>query len=242
MKKFFEKVKKSDFEIVRPARKWVWFAPLAILVIALIVSSFYKFQIFNLGLDFTGGTIIKLTDSEIEDDENAYKESILDILGENGVDKNKVQLVVEKSSGETSLSVKYPSVNEKTDDEMTEINEKIIADIKDAHTSATVSNADTISASASSERIINIIIAVMVSLLCILIYMLFRFKFTNGMAAVIALIHDVIIMAACVSIFRIQINSSFIAAAITIVAYSLNNTLVLFDRVRDYEKNNDPRS
>jgi len=70
----------------------------------------------------------------------------------------------------------------------------------------------------------------------ILIYMFARFKFTSGVAAIIGLFHDVVIMVALVAIFRIQVNFVFVAAIITVVAYSVNNTLVLFDRVRDKER------
>jgi len=69
-----------------------------------------------------------------------------------------------------------------------------------------------------------------------LIYMLFRFKLTSGVAAIVALFHDALIMLSAVAIFQIQINFVFVAAVITVVAYSLNNTLVLFDRVRDKER------
>jgi len=82
----------------------------------------------------------------------------------------------------------------------------------------------------------NVFIAVFAALIGILLYMLFRFKFTSGVAAIIGLFHDVLIMLACVAVFRIQINFVFVAAVITVVAYSLNNSIVLLDRVRDKER------
>ena len=66
--------------------------------------------------------------------------------------------------------------------------------------------------------------------------MFVRFKFSSGVAAIIGLFHDVLIMLALVAIFQIQINFVFVAAVITVVAYSLNNSIVLLDRVRDKER------
>ena len=66
-----------------------------------------------------------------------------------------------------------------------------------------------------------------------LIYISFRFEFLSGVAAVIALIHDMGMMICVVCILNIQVNSSFVAAVLTIMGYSINNTIVVFDRIRD---------
>ena len=71
----------------------------------------------------------------------------------------------------------------------------------------------------------------------ILIYISFRFEWRFGLAAVIALVHDVIMMIVLYGVSRIAVNSSFIAAILTIVGYSINNTIVIFDRVRENMKN-----
>ena len=66
-----------------------------------------------------------------------------------------------------------------------------------------------------------------------LVYIFIRFEFSSGVAAIFGLLHDIIIMTAFMVIFRIEITSTFIAALITILGYSINNTIVLFDRVRE---------
>ena len=69
-----------------------------------------------------------------------------------------------------------------------------------------------------------------------LIYIWIRFEIYPGVGAITALVHDVIIMTAVMAIFRVQINSSYIAACLTIVGYSINDTIVLYDRIRDNNK------
>ena len=80
------------------------------------------------------------------------------------------------------------------------------------------------------------IIAVAVAIVVILAYIAIRFTFMSGIAAILALIHDVAIMFALTTIFQIPVNSTFIAAVITIIGYSINATIVVFDKVRELEK------
>ena len=80
------------------------------------------------------------------------------------------------------------------------------------------------------------IIAVAVAIVVILIYVAIRFTLISGLAAILALIHNVAIMFACTALFRVHVNSTFIAAIITIIGYSINSTIVVFDKVRELEK------
>jgi preprotein translocase subunit SecF len=188
---------------------------------------------FNLGLDFTGGSIIKVTPEGLNaDTKDDFIEKIQAVMNEQGV---KADVTMEKNtSGGNVLTVKFSETE-------TETTNKIIEQLKTVTEFSgigVVSEPDTISASTSSEKIVDIMLAVLAALVCIMIYMLFRFKFTSGVSAIISLFHDVLVMASLVIVFRVQVNASFIAALITIVGYSINNTLVLFDRIRSYEKIN----
>ena len=82
----------------------------------------------------------------------------------------------------------------------------------------------------------NAIIAVAVAVVVILAYIAIRFTLISGVAAVLALLHDVLVMTALTTIFQIPVNSTFIAAVITIIGYSINATIVIFDRIRELEK------
>ena len=92
---------------------------------------------------------------------------------------------------------------------------------------------ENIGATASAELIKTAFICLAVALALILVYIIIRFEVWSGLAAVIALIHDVAILVAMTIICHIQVNSAFVAAIITIVSYSINNTIVIFDRVRE---------
>jgi preprotein translocase SecF subunit len=198
---------------------------------------------FNLGLDFTGGTIVKVNDiagltnsNDVFDD---CTDKVTDLLTSDpyNIDKGKITFQAPQSQGVYTLSITYNS-NGLTQEEISEISTRI-AEL----TGGTINSGDTqsISATASSEKLRSAFIAVSVALMAILIYIAIRFKFTSGVAGIIGLLHDVLVMASLVAIFRIQINFVFIAVLITIVGYSINNTLVLFDRIRDYEKHKDKR-
>ncbi len=96
----------------------------------------------------------------------------------------------------------------------------------------------------SQQLFTNSLLALSIALACILVYIIIRFRslggFAAGLAAVVALLHDVLIMMAFMvlfGLFGMQINSTFVAAVVTIVGYSINNTIVIFDRVRENQKN-----
>ena len=95
-----------------------------------------------------------------------------------------------------------------------------------------VINSGLVSATVSKELLMNAISAVLISILLMLLYIAIRFKFLSGVSAVIALAHDILIMFCGMIIFHIELNGTFIAALITILGYSINNTIVIFDRVR----------
>jgi preprotein translocase subunit SecF len=88
----------------------------------------------------------------------------------------------------------------------------------------------------SGEIITKAFLSVVLAAVLMLVYITIRFELFSGIAAVTALIHDVLIMTAVVCIARVQINSSYIAACLTIVGYSINDTIVLFDRIRENNK------
>ena len=97
---------------------------------------------------------------------------------------------------------------------------------------------DHVSAIAGRDLLSNAVKALLIAFACMLIYIAIRFDLNSGLSAVFGLLHDVLIMLSFMVIFRsvIQMNSSFIAAALTIVGYSINNTIVIFDRIRENAK------
>jgi len=222
--------------------KWYSIVPLVIIVVGVIMLAIPGVG-FNLGLDFTGGYVIRVSVTDQTELKNT-REEVAKIAESHNL---KAQLMNEQGvSGALAFTVKYQNVRGLSANEMIDFNDALKAEIEalqsqEKFAGISVADADNISASASSERLLSTFIAIAVSLIAILIYMLFRFRFTSGVAAIVGLIHDFLVLVALCIIFRVQINYSFIAAAITVIVYSLNNTIILFDRIRGKEKMNDQK-
>lgn len=149
------------------------------------------------------------------------------------------------SNEDMSLVIKYDNISStfdtKNNDLTTYRNSILEQKIKDYYDTNFMDKGVTVStnyigATASASLIKTALLAVSITMVLILIYIMIRFEIWSGIAAIIALIHDVAMMVFLVIIFRIQVNSAFIAAVITIVSYSINNTIVVFDRVRENMK------
>lgn len=97
--------------------------------------------------------------------------------------------------------------------------------------------AHTVGATASGVLLQTALIALLIAIVVMLIYIVIRFTVASALAAICALLHDVLIMIALTTIFQIPVNSTFVAAIITIVGYSINATIVIFDRIREESKN-----
>ncbi len=219
---------KKDFNIVKNAKYFV-IAPIVIFLVGLIMMCFMG---FNLGLDFTGGNVMSISFRD-EVTTNQYKEKeniVKDVFASHNVKKCTLQKAGDSST--PTITIKYQDINGV---DMEELAETIKQDLvtKLDFSNDQVTNSGRIGASASTKLLTNALLSVGLATLVILIYIAFRFELYSGISAIVALLHDVIIVCACTVIFRIQVNSSFIAAIITIVGYSINNTIVIFDRIRE---------
>lgn len=163
--------------------------------------------------------------SPFETLKNAFLAIVSDIgLTESGVDvklntENRKQIVITTSNTVANSS---------------EVKDKIISamTLPDVY-AGSVTGGDLVGATVSTELLFNAILAVSLALIFMLCYIGLRFQLSSGIACIIALLHDVLIMFAVMAIFNIEINSTFIAALITILGYSINNSIILFDRVRE---------
>jgi len=194
----------------------------------------------NLSIDFTGGTVININSGnaiETTEGYNTYIDRVQSVLDDYGI-----TIAYHQKEGEGSsavLQIRYQDVSGKTVDEMSAITEQVVAGLQTefASESIEISAGDRITASASSKLLTNALLAVIISTALILLYIAIRFKFLYGICGVIGIAHDVLIVFAFVLIFNLQIGSTFIAALITVIGYSLNNNVVIFDRVRENIKN-----
>lgn len=231
----FDNFLNKDMNIVKNWKYYI-IAPLVIVFVAIIVFACLG---FNLGIDFTGGTILKVNfGTDISNSEyNNYKSEIESILNDNNIKKYSLQK--EGSTEDASISIKFQDINGKTEEEMADVISAVIEQIEvtlnpdNTIPNFNVEDSQRIGASASDNLIKNALLSIGLAVLLMLIYIAIRFEFASGIAAIVALLHDVLIMCAIVIICRIQVNSSFIAALITIIGYSINNTIVIFDRIRE---------
>ncbi len=196
----------------------------AVIVLAIIVG--FIFGGLNLGIDFTGGSILTVDLKESFDisDVNAALEA-------NGIDPATAQVL---RSGDTQAVIRMQQLPEDADD--AKVREAITSTLKETYLNATPGQIESVGGATTNDIIRNAFLSVLIAAGFMLIYIWIRFELFSGLAAVIALVHDVLIMTAFVCIARIQINSSYIAACLTIVGYSINDTIVVFDRIRENSK------
>lgn len=244
--------KLTNIKIFRNAYYW-FILPIAIIFIALVCGTVYstegnKYDGFaNIGIDFKGGTVLTVQ-MDGADVQGANRNDVYNTIKE-VVEKNGAVISTDQNSGDNAIVVRYPnSINgvdynqsSKTE-EMIGINNTIIDEVETAlkakypNATSVIANAEMINATASDQLINKALLSVGIAMVLMLIYIAIRFDFFSGIAALCASFTDIIVMLALVIIFRIQINSSLIAGLITIVAYSINNTIVVFDRVREHKK------
>lgn len=194
-------------------RKWFYVFS-SIIIIAGIISMFM--QGFNWSIDFTGGSLLRYKiSSTVTADQVRNTVNNLNIVKE---------VNVQKSSSE--FYIRTTELNQTQTAQMT-------SGLKAKFKSITLESAESVGATIGSELTRNALIAIAIALVLMLIYITFRFEWTFGVAAVIALFHDVLIVCGLFSIFQWEVSSAFIAAILTIIGYSINDTIVIFDRVRE---------
>ncbi len=184
-----------------------------------------------------------LTSEEIAEQVVAYAKEIGINITKSAAVASISYVQTSGSDLEMSLVIKYDNISSTFDTENSDLttyrNGLIEEQIKDYYETnyenVTVST-NYIGATASASLIKTALLSIFITLILILIYIAIRFEVWSGLSAIIALVHDVAMMVCLVAIFRIQINSAFIAAVITIVSYSINNTIVVFDRARENVK------
>lgn len=180
-------------------------------------------DILNYSLDFKGGTATSITfneDLSIEDIEKDVVPIVEEVAG-GSVQTQKVQGTNEVIIKTRTLSVEERKEMEQALVDQFGVNEELIT-------------AETISSTISSEMRSDALLAVIVATVCMLIYIAIRFHDIRfGASSVIALIHDVLVVLAVYAVVKVSVGSTFIACMLTIVGYSINATIVIFDRIRE---------
>ncbi len=192
-------------------------------VVGLVTMPF-GLNLFNMDVDFLGGVTMTYDLGQQADTaqvEQLAKEAL----------EGKLSSVTTAGDTGTQVVIKSLYVPVETRDSLT-------STIQEAYPEAEVVSSSSVSASVSADLRNSAIISALVAVLCMLVYIGIRFDFRSGLAAVCALCHDLLVMLSAYIIFRIPFNINFIAAALTILGYSINATIVVFDRARENAKAN----
>ena len=209
---------KISFHVIK--RRTLYIALACALVLASIALLVFKG--FNLGIDFESGLSISV---KIEDSGVDIAEVRSAVSSIEGV---RVQNVGASDDGRYQIRVKLPNGTTQRDAE-----NRINALLSSGFKSFSMLESSYIGAKFSSSLITGSIKAVAIALALILVYVWIRFKVAYAIGSIIALMHDVLLMLGFISLVGFEISSTTIAAILTIIGYSLNNTIVIFDRVRE---------
>ena len=193
-----------------------------ILSVTLVVISliFLVFKGLNFGIDFKGGTLIELRSNDTKINVSSLRDNLNQM--------NLGDVSVKNFGNETDFLIKFEINN----------NKKVIEEIKTNLDNSfgnnfTFRRVENVGPKVSAELLKSGVIAISVALALMLIYIWIRFEWQFSLGAILALFHDVIVTLGLFSLLGLEINLSIIAAVLTIVGYSMNDTVVIFDRVRE---------
>ena len=169
----------------------------------------------NLGIDFTGGSII-----QVQMDSSVQSAQVRSALKEIGMERADVS----KSGNQFLIRTT------ELDQEQTR---QLLDALESKFKNVEFLSAESVGAAIGKELTNKAILAVIIAAFAMLIYITIRFEWTFGVAAIVSEIHDVLFVLGLFSLFQWEINTSFIAAILTVVGYSINDTIVIFDRIRE---------
>lgn len=215
----------------------------AIFVLALVLS--FLGMGVNLGIDFAGGLSMQYDMGETV--EKTKVDDVLKAMGLEGVvtvqgaAQNEIKIQI-KSISDYEYDLGDATVAENANEDAVRIQmvqTGFEGAIREVYPNAQqIGDVNYVGPVAGATLLTNAFLSVLIASALMLVYIAIRFDFNSGLAAVLGLIHDVLMMLAFMVLLRsvIQMNSSFIAAMLTIVGYSINNTIVIFDRIRENAK------
>ncbi|WP_276789378.1 protein translocase subunit SecF [Veillonella magna] len=206
------------FDVIKHHR-W-WFSISSLLVVISIVSMFMNG--FNLGIDFTGGTIV-----EVQFDRNVQVSQVRDDLKQFGLENAVIQLSGEASATEGNdiiIRTRNLDANES----------KAIVDSLNTNVAPNeVKRVESVGAVIGSEVTEHALINLAVAFLALAAYISYRFEYKVALSSLAAIFHDLIMVLGVFSFFHLEIDSSFLAAILTVIGYSMNESVVIFDRIRE---------
>lgn len=202
-----------SFHFIKLRKIWYLFS-LAVIIPGLISLAV---QGLNRGIDFTGGSLVEVRFAEptpISEVRGVVEAQ--DLASAKGVQK----------SGATDFLIRTRELSEQE-------SATLISNLEEKVGPLELLRNDRVGPVISRELMWNAIWALSIAAVLILIYISFRFEFKQGVAAIVAIIHDILVVLGLFSLLQLEVNSAFVAAMLTIIGYSINDTIIIFDRVRE---------
>ena len=204
------------FNIVK--KRYWWFAISLLIVIPGIIS--FIMQGLNLGIDFKGGTMLDMT----------FKKAVTQAAIADTMKSVALEGPVQLSNGDTAALIRTESLEEgKRNELLTALETKV------GEYDKTSLKEDKVGPAMGQELTHNALYALIIAMGMMIIYITFRFQFVFAISAIMALLHDVLVVVGIFSLFQWEIDATFVAAILTIVGYSINDTVIIFDRIRENE-------
>ena len=203
-------------------KRKIWFAISLLIIIPWLLSMAYKWVTLgsplNLGIDFTGGDMINI---EFKSDVTVGQ--IRDVLKEIDLEKSGIQ-----KTGNNSAIIRTVVLDDARQEKLLSLLKEEIGPYDEGRLQI-----NKVGPVIGKELTQKAILALLIASVLMVAYISFRFEWKFGIAAIIALLHDVFITLGLFSIFWWEVDSAFVAAVLTIIGYSINDTIVIFDRIRE---------
>ena len=198
--------------------RW-WFAISSTLVIISLISILTKG--FNFGIDYTGGTIV-----EVVFDQPVEVSQVRDVLKEYNLENAQIQL-----SGDTTGDTAGEDVMIRTRNLESSESAAVVDSLTKSIGNNTVKRIETVGAVIGSEVTEHALLNLVIAFAALALYISYRFEYKVAISALVAIFHDLIMVLGVFSYFQLEIDASFLAAILTVVGYSMNESVVIFDRI-----------
>lgn len=198
----------------------IWF--MLSFIVILVGMGFWVAKGLNYGIDFAGGTVL-----QVDLKQQVDTEKVRNIAAKYASD------AVVTTVDATGISIRSSALSSESSDKIEQLKSEIS---KEYNIDNSTWSTEIVGPAIGNELRQKAVIALLVAAAAMLLYIALRFEIRFGVAAVLALLHDILITLSVYAILRIPVNSSFIAAILTIVGYSINDTIVIFDRIRENMK------
>lgn len=201
-------------------RRKIWYTIALIILIPGIFSMVT--QGFNLGIDFTGGTLM-----DLQFEKSVTVTEVRDVLRAHQLDNSMIQLAgVENATSSNNVMIRTVDLSDSD-------RREVLEDLKEKLGGYNVLRTERVGAVMGSELTLQAIIATLLSWVLIVVYISYRFEFKFAMAGILALAFDVLVVLTAFTILWKEIDATFVAALMTVVGYSTNDKIVIFDRIRE---------